>query len=64
MDRSRGYNGAVYVINVKSIREKGLAEFTKIKKCVMLEENSVDIDTMLDWQLVEVIMKNSSQTNG
>lgn len=58
------YNGAVYVINVKSIREKGLAEFTKIKKCVMLEENSVDIDTMLDWQLVEVIMKNSSQTNG
>lgn len=50
------YNGAVYVINAKSVKEKGLGGFTKIKKCVMAEENSVDIDTMLDWKLVEVIM--------
>lgn len=50
------YNGAVYVINAKAIKEKGLGGFTKIKKCVMAEENSVDIDTMLDWKFVEVIM--------
>lgn len=52
------YNGAVYVINAEAVKEKGLDGFTKIKKCVMAEENSVDIDTMLDWQLVENIMCN------
>ncbi len=51
------YNGAVYVINTKAIKEKGLAGFTKVKKIVMSEDNSVDIDTMLEWRLVEVIMK-------
>ena len=53
------YNGAVYVINAKSIKEKGLGGFTKIKKCVMSEENSVDIDTMLDWNIVQMIMSNN-----
>lgn len=52
------YNGAVYVINAEAVKEKGLGGFTKIKKCVMDEENSVDIDTMLDWLLIENILKN------
>lgn len=51
------YNGAVYVINSKAVKEKGLVGFTKIKKCVMSEENSVDIDTMLDWKFVESLIK-------
>ena len=51
------YNGAVYVINVKSIKEKGLNGFTKIKKCVMSEENSVDIDTIMDWCFVETLLE-------
>ena len=51
------YNGAVYVINAKAIKEKGLGGFTKIKKCVMAEENSVDIDTMLDWKFVEALLR-------
>ena len=41
--------------NAKAVKEKGLGGFAKIKKCVMAEENSVDIDTMLDWKIVEVI---------
>ena len=52
------YNGAVYVINAEAVKEKGLGGFTKIKKCVMDEEKSVDIDTMLDWLLIETILKN------
>lgn len=52
------YNGAVYVINAEAVKEKGLGGFTKIKKCVMAEENSMDIDTMLDWKLVDSILKN------
>lgn len=54
------YNGAVYVINAKSVKEKGLGGFTKIRKCIMSEENSIDIDTMLDWQLIELIIKNKN----
>lgn len=51
------YNGAVYVINSYAIKEKGLGGFTKIRKCVMDEKSSVDIDTMLDWKFVESLMK-------
>ncbi len=54
------YNGAVYVINVKAVKEKGLGGFSKIKKCIMSEENSVDIDTMLDWQITEIIMNKTN----
>ena len=57
------YNGAVYVINAEAIKEKGLGGFTKIKKCVMSEENSMDIDTMLDWKFVEFIMTDTIQKN-
>lgn len=61
-ERLYEYNGAVYVINAKSVKEKGLGGFKKIKKCVMSEENSIDIDTMLDWKLVEYLL-NSDNNN-
>lgn len=54
------FNGAVYVINAEALKEKGLGGFTKIKKFVMADEQSVDIDTMLDWILVETILKQPS----
>ena len=56
------YNGAVYVINAGALREKGLGGFTKIKKCVMPEERSVDIDTMLDWKLVETLIQQKKRS--
>lgn len=55
------YNGAVYVINAKAILEKGLGGFTKIKKCVIGEEESVDIDTIIDFKLAEAILSSRSQ---
>lgn len=51
------YNGAVYVINASAVKEKGLGGFTKIKKSIMEAEMSVDIDNMLDWMLVETILR-------
>ena len=51
------WNGAVYVINPKSLMEKGMGAFTKVKKYVMPEEYSVDLDTMLDWKYAEFIIK-------
>ena len=51
------YNGAVYVVNVASLMEKGLGGFTKSVKFVMNKQNSIDIDDIYDFTLVESIMK-------
>lgn len=50
------YNGAVYVINAQSILRKGLVGLSKIKKYVMPEINSADIDTMTDWYFIETLL--------
>lgn len=49
------YNGAIYVINIARLRQKGLAGFTKEKKYVMPFENSIDIDNLVDFRLTELI---------
>ena len=51
------YNGAVYVINPISLKEKGLSHFSRIKKSIMEDINSIDIDTPFDWQLAEAILE-------
>lgn len=50
-------NGAIYIVNVKVLSEKPLSEFFKVKKYVMDEMSSHDIDTMLDWKVVEGIIQ-------
>ena len=52
------FNGAVYVINVQSLMEKGMGAFTKRVKYVMSKEHSVDIDDIYDFYQVESILKN------
>lgn len=52
------YNGAVYVMNVASLLEKGMGGFFKCVKYVMPKEHSVDIDDIYDFYLVESILKN------
>lgn len=51
-------NGAVYVMNVKSLLEKGMKGFSRKVKYVMSKDHSVDIDDIIDFMLVETIMKN------
>lgn len=53
------FNGAVYVLNVQSLLEKGIAGFSKKVKYVMSKENSVDIDDIIDFKLVETIIKEN-----
>lgn len=50
-------NGSIYVINPKSLIEKGMGGFTRIKKYAMPEAYSVDLDTMQDWKMAELIIK-------
>lgn len=49
-------NGAIYVINVQSLKEKGLSNFDKRIKYVMPTENSIDIDTLFDFEMAEFIL--------
>lgn len=51
------FNGAVYVINVESLLEKGMRNFSSKTKYVMSKEHSIDIDDIYDFMLVESIMK-------
>ena len=51
------YNGAVYVFNVESLIKKNINQFTKVKKIIMSEEESLDIDTPLDWKIAQMILQ-------
>lgn len=54
------YNGAIYVINPKSLKEIPLYKFTKRIKYVMDEKSSLDLDTMNDWHMAELLISKSS----
>lgn len=54
-------NGAVYVINTSSLKTEPLYKFKKVKKYVMDEISSLDIDGPLDWKLAEIYMKFSME---
>jgi N-acylneuraminate cytidylyltransferase len=43
-------NGAIYIINVASLKKKTIGEFKKVRKYVMDERSSHDIDTTFDWE--------------
>ncbi|WP_291285059.1 acylneuraminate cytidylyltransferase family protein [Flavobacterium sp.] len=47
------FNGSMYLLKVDALYNKKINEFNKIKKVVMPEERSIDIDTMADWILAE-----------
>lgn len=51
------YNGAVYVINVKSLENMHMNDFRKVRFYEMDEIHSVDLDTMLDWKYAELLIK-------
>lgn len=51
------FNGSVYLINVASLREMPLHKFKKIKKYIVDDLYSVDIDTVLDWAICETMIR-------
>lgn len=56
-------NGAIYIINPASIKtHNSLAEFKKVKKYIMDDKYSVDIDTNFDWILSEMIIEKKLLT--
>lgn len=49
-------NGAIYVIRVKSLCQKPMSQFSKVRKYLMKKEHSIDIDNQLDWDIAELIL--------
>ena len=56
------YNGAVYVINIESLKRCSLGEFKRRRMSEMPARRSVDLDTQMDWDIAEAIYK-SLQSN-
>jgi N-acylneuraminate cytidylyltransferase len=54
------FNGSMYLINIESIKKSRIAALKYIKKIIMPEERSVDIDTLADWNLAEFYLKNEN----
>lgn len=52
-------NGAIYIIKIDSLKKLTINEFTKVKKYVMDDISSHDIDTKLDWKIVELLVPNT-----
>lgn len=52
------YNGAVYVINVASLRKMTLGEFRRRRMSVMDSVRSVDLDTEIDWLIAEKLLES------
>lgn len=53
-------NGAIYIIDVKILKEKPLSKFEKIRKYEMDEYTSHDIDTLFDWKLAELLIEQNN----
>lgn len=51
------YNGAIYIINAKSLKQMPLYAFPHRVKYVMDAQSSIDLDTMFDWNMAEMTIK-------
>ncbi len=51
------FNGAIYIINKRSILNNEIHDFSRVKKYVMDNYSSIDIDNILDFKIAEYILK-------
>lgn len=58
------FNGAIYVINVKALKKfDSFKDFEIIRKYVMSEINSIDLDKPLDWAIAEALIEKGFYHN-
>lgn len=55
------YNGAVYVMSVQALLTKSYLHFERIGYHVMDERQSMDLDTLFDWELAEKIIQDKEK---
>ncbi len=52
-------NGAIYITPIELLKRKSLSEFKKIRKYVMNDWSSHDIDTTFDWEIAKIIASSN-----
>ena len=52
------YNGSIYIVNVESLKQCPESNYKKVRKYVMPEYNSIDLDTEIDWKWAEFLITN------
>ena len=50
------YNGAVYVLNIDSLKQMPLSKFPRRRMVEMERSRSIDLDTPLDWMVAEAVV--------
>ena len=50
------YNGAIYIMNINSLKMRTPDKFERIKKYLMSAQDSLDIDNMLDFVFAQAII--------
>lgn len=55
------YNGAIYIIRTDVFFEKRTFETDNITGYIMLKERSLDIDTTIDFEIAEILMRDSEK---
>ena len=50
-------NGAIYIINVASLKKEPMHKFEKVVKYIMDERSSQDIDDLIDFKWCEFLLK-------
>lgn len=54
------HNGSIYIINTESLlKHKEFNHFTCVRKYVMADDYSLDIDTFADWGKIEYLLQSS-----
>lgn len=48
----------IYVINSTRLKEVGLSKLNRIRKYVMDDLHSIDIDSMFDWYMAEKVISS------
>jgi N-acylneuraminate cytidylyltransferase len=57
------YNGSMYLVSVTALIHYGLHGMKKIKKLIMTEERSVDIDNIKDWEVASFFYEKIRKLN-
>ncbi len=55
------YNGAIYIMNTETLKTTHMHKMQKRVKFVMDDVSSFDLDTMTDWNMAELIIKNNKE---
>ena len=57
------YNGSMYLMRANALKEYGIHGINRIRKMVMPDSRSVDIDSIEDWMLAEFYLKDGKNEN-